>query len=94
MSILDNVAHGLISVLATFARVMLEGLDFIEGGLRALMSGAGLGNEMQTLLLIFMLALFLLGVLRLLKGRLRMTLALLLILILAHTLEHIAHAVS
>jgi hypothetical protein len=49
---------------------------------------------MQTLLLIFMLALFLLGVLRLLKGRLRMTLALLLILILAHTLEHIAHAVS
>ena len=91
MSILDNVAHGLLTVLGTFARLVLGTVDFIEHTLRNLMSGAGLNSDMQTILLIFMLTIFLFGTLRLMKGRIRMTLALTIILVLAHTLGGIAH---
>ncbi len=70
---------------------MLGTVDFIEHTLRNLMSGAGLNSDMQTILLIFMLTIFLFGTLRLMKGRIRMTLALTIILVLAHTLGGIAH---
>ena len=90
MNVLDGFAHGLISVFGTFARIMLDILGFIEGGLRSLMKGAGLNSDVQTVILIFIIAMFLVGVLRLLRGRLRTLVALVLILVLAHTLEGIA----
>ena len=89
MSVLDSYAHGLIGVLATFVRLALAVLGAIEGGLRALMSGAGLSSDVQTLLLILLLAIFLFTALRLLHGRLRLFAALTLFLVLAHTLGHI-----
>ncbi len=92
MTLLERIAHGLISVLASFARVVLGALDVVEGGLRSLMSGAGLSADVQTLLLFVLLVLFLFAVLRLMKGRLRLLLALTLILILAHTLGHLAQS--
>ena len=91
MNILDNAAHGLLLVLGTFARLVLGTVDLIEHTLRNLMSGAGLNSDMQTILLIFLLAVFLFGTLRLMKGRIRMTLALTIVLVLAHTLGGIAH---
>ena len=90
MNVLDSFAHGLIGMFGTFARVMLSILGFVEGGLRSLMKGAGLNSDMQTVILIFVVAMFLVGALRLLRGRIRTSVALLLILVLAHTLEGIA----
>ncbi len=91
MTILDNIAHGVLAVLATFARLVLGTVDLIERTLRSLMSGAGLNSDMQTILLILVLAIFLFATLRLMKGRIRLTLAITLILVLAHTLGGIAH---
>jgi hypothetical protein len=91
MSILDNFAHGFIVVLAALSHFILNILIIVEGWLRALMKGAGLGVDLQTLVLLFILSMFLVGVLRLLGGRLRLTIALVLILILAHTLAGIAN---
>ncbi len=90
MNVLDGFAHGLIGVFGTFARIMLGALGFIEDLLRGLMKGAGLNSDIQTVILIFVIAMFLVGVLRLLRGRLRTSVALVLILVLAHTLEGIA----
>ena len=86
MHILDNFAHGLLVVLAALSRFILGVLDAIEGWCRNLMHGAGLSLDVQTLVLLFILAMFLVGVMRLLGGRIRLVLALILILILAHTL--------
>jgi hypothetical protein len=86
MNILDNFAHGLVVVLAAFAHFTLGLLEMVEGWMRSLMHGAGLSLDTQTVVLIFILVMFLVGVLRLLGGRLRMAIALVLILILAHTL--------
>lgn len=91
MSILDRFAHGVLTVFGTFARLVLDLLDFLEGLLRTLLSGAGLSSDVQTVLLIIMIAIFLFGVLRLMKGRIRLTLAVTLILVLAHTMGRIAH---
>jgi len=91
MSILDNFAHGLLTILAALAHFVLNVLVTVEGWLRALMKGVGLGIDVQTVVIIFILSMFLVGVLRLLGGRLRLTLALVLILILAHTLAGIAN---
>ena len=77
-------------MFGVFARIMLGILGFIEGGMRALMKGVGLNSDMQTVILIFVIVMFLLGVLRLLHGRIRLTVSLILILVLAHTLEGIA----
>ncbi len=90
MNVLDGFAHGLVGVCGTFARVMLSVLGFIEDTLRGLMKSAGLHNDVQTVLLIFIISMFLVATLRLARGRIRMVLALLLILVLAHTLETIA----
>ncbi len=92
MSILDNFAHGILVVLAAFARFTLAALAMVEGWFRALMKDAGVGIDVQTVLMIFILIMFLVGVMRLLGGRLRMTLAFVLILILAHTLAAIGSA--
>jgi hypothetical protein len=91
MDLLDKFAHAVIIILGSFARVMLSVLDFIEDGMRTLMNGAGLRSEMQTVVLIFVITMFLVGVLRLLKGRIRTSVSLILVLVLAHTLERIAH---
>ncbi len=91
MRIVDSFAHGLVGVCGTFARIMLSMLEFVEGMLRGLMKGAGLNNDVQTVALIFITSMFLVAVLRLLRGRLRTSAALVMILILAHTLETIAH---
>jgi hypothetical protein len=76
-------------VLASFSRFILGLLEMVEGWMRALMHGAGLSIDVQTVILIFILAMFLVGVMRLLGGRLRLVIALVLILILAHTLASI-----
>ena len=86
MNILDSFAHGLLLVLAAFSRSIMGALTWTEGMMRALMHGAGLSVDVQTVLMIFIVVMFLVGVLRLLGGRLRLTIALVLILILAHTL--------
>jgi hypothetical protein len=86
MNILDNFAHGLLVVLAALSHFALGLLEMVEGWMRELMHGAGMSLDLQTVVLIFILVAFLVGVLRLLGGRLRMTIALVLILILAHTL--------
>ena len=86
MNILDNFAHGLLVVLAALSRFTLGLLEMVEGWMRELMHGAGMSLDLQTVVLIFILVAFLVGVLRLLGGRLRLTIALVLILILAHTL--------
>ena len=90
MNVLDGFAHGLVGVFGTFARIMLSILGFIEGTLRALMKGAGLNSDVQTVILIFIISMFLVATLRLARGRIRMSLALVFILVLAHTLETIA----
>jgi hypothetical protein len=86
MNILDSFAHGLVVVLAAFSHSALGLLQMVEGWMRALMHGAGMSLDLQTVVLIFILTMFLVGVLRLLGGRVRLLLALVLILILAHTL--------
>jgi hypothetical protein len=86
MNILDNFAHGLLVVLAALSHFTLGLLELVEGWMRELMHGAGMSLDVQTVVLIFILVMFLVGVLRLLAGRLRLTIALVLILILAHTL--------
>ncbi len=90
MNILDNFAHGLLVVLAAFSHFTIGLLDLVEGWMRELMHGAGMSLDLQTVVLIFILAMFLVGVLRLLAGRLRMAIALVLILILAHTLASLS----
>ena len=90
MNVIDAFAHGLVGVFGTFARIVLSILGFIEGSLRSLMKGAGLNSDVQTVVFIFIISMFLVATLRLARGRLRMSLALLLILVLAHTLETIA----
>jgi len=91
MSLLDNFAHGLLVILAAFAHFTLYLLVTVEGWLRALMKGVGLSIDVQTVIIIFIISMFLVGVLRLLGGRLRLTIALVLILILAHTLAGLAN---
>jgi hypothetical protein len=91
MSILDSFAHGVLVVLGALAHFTLNILVTVEGWLRALMRGAGLSLDVQTVIIIFILTMFLVGVLRLLGGRLRLGIALVLILILAHTLAGIAN---
>ena len=92
MSKLNDAAHIVVLLMSTFARFILVGMDWGEGRLRAMMHGVGLGVDIQTVLVVFVICTFLLGVLRLLKGRLRMASALILFLFLAHTLERIAHS--
>ena len=64
MSLLDTFAHGLVSVLGTFARIVLAVLDAAEDGMRALLKGGGLSSDMQTALFIFVVVMFLIGVSR------------------------------
>ena len=93
MNIAHDVAHGLLQVLALFARLLLTGVQMVENGLRALMSTGGLSSELQTLLLIVLLSALLFACLRLLKGHLRQATAFTLVLTLAHTMEHLAAGV-
>ncbi len=90
MSLLDQYAHGLLTMFAMLVRLVLNALATVEGGLRALTSSAGLGNDVQTLLVIVILAVFLFAGLRLLKGRLRSAVSFVLLVTLAHTFEHLA----
>ncbi len=91
MNLLNTFAHGLVSVLGAFARIVLNVLDGAEDGLRALLKSGGLSSDLQTAIFIFVVVMFLIGVTRLLRGRIRSSAALFLILVLAHTLERIAH---
>jgi hypothetical protein len=86
MSLLDNFAHGVLVVLSAFVHFILNALDISERFFRGLMKGAGLSLDVQTVVLIIILSLILIGVMRLLGGRIRLVLGLVLILILAHTL--------
>jgi hypothetical protein len=90
MSILDQFAHGLLGVIGLFAGLVLAGLTMIDGALRYLLSDVGLGSEVQTCAVIFIQVTILLGVLRLLRGRIRLLLAMILMLLLAYTLGRIA----
>ena len=91
MNLLDTFAHGLLNMLGIFARLVLKVLDGAEDGLRALLKDAGLSSDVQTAIFIFVVVTFLIGVTRLLRGRIRSSAAVFLILVLAHTLERIAH---
>jgi hypothetical protein len=91
MNVVDNFSHEVLNVFATFARIMLSILEGVENALRVAMKGAGLSTDAQTLLLLLIIITFLVGISRFLRGRVRTVLALLLILVLAHSLEHIAH---
>ena len=91
MNLLNTFAHGLVSVLGAFARIVLSVLDGAEDGLRVLLRDVGLSSDLQTAIFIFVVVMFLIGVTRLLRGRIRSSAALFLILVLAHTLERIAH---
>ena len=91
MNVVDNFSHEVLIVFGTFARLMLSILEGVEGALRAAMKGVGLSADAQTVLLLLIIITFLVGISRFLRGRIRTSMALLLILVLAHTLEHIAH---
>jgi hypothetical protein len=87
---INDTARGLLTAISAGAHYVFTGFTIIEDGVRFLSAGLGLNNEAQTLVLLFILAMCLLGTIRLLHGRLRTLLAFLLILILVHALEHIA----
>jgi hypothetical protein len=91
MNLLDNFAHGVLVVISAFVHFILTGLDLAEGFFRNQMRGAGLSLDVQTVIMIIILSLFLVGALRLLGGRIRLAIGLVLILILAHTLAGIAN---
>ena len=88
---MDSFSHALVMLLSAVARVMLDALDWIDDTARSLMRSGGLSADLSTVVLIFVLSMFLVGVLRLLKGRLRLSVALLLCLTLAHTLERLGY---
>ena len=48
MSLIDTFAHGLVSVLGAFARIVLDVLDGAEDGLRILLKDVGLSSDLQT----------------------------------------------
>ena len=87
---IDAFARGMIGVLATFARLVLTVIEAIEAGLRALTATAGLTSSVQSVLLITVLSAFLFAALRLLGGRVRSGASSVLLLTLAHALEHLA----
>ena len=89
MSLIEQFAHGLLKMLAMLARLVVTTLETLEDGLRALMATGGLSTDIQMLLLLALLAIFLFACLRLLKGRLRSAVSSILVLTLAHALEHL-----
>jgi hypothetical protein len=91
MVIIDNASRAAVTVMSTVARAILNSMDWLESVLRTNMHNGGIGTDLQTVLIMIVICAFLIGSLRLLKGRLRTSISLILVLFLAHTLERIAH---
>jgi hypothetical protein len=91
MGLLDRFAHGVVSVIATFVSAVLSALEWCETSARATMSNAGLHGDMQTLVLMFVVASILLAASRLLRGPIRTGLVVVLMLTLAHVCSSVAH---
>ena len=79
-------------LISTFASSILGALTWCEQAIRGTMNEAGLhGGDLQTLILIFMVGSFLIAVSRLLRGRIRSALVVVLMLTLAHVVSSVAH---
>jgi hypothetical protein len=78
-------------LISTFAGAVLSALVWIEEAARYTMSSAGLHGDLQTLVLVVVVATFLLGVSRLMSGRIRASLVVVLMLMLAHVCSSVAH---
>ena len=91
MGLLDRFAHGVVMLISTFASFILGALVWCEHSARGTMTAAGLHGDLQTLVLIFVVASFLIAVSRLLRGRLRSGLVVVLMLTLAHVVSSVAH---
>ncbi len=91
MAPLNNFAHAVVSLLSIFARAVLGVMDWTDESFRLLLHSGGLNVDMQTVMLFVVICTVLYGVLRLLRGRLRLAASLLLFLFLAHSLERVAH---
>jgi len=94
MGLLDRFAHSLVSILGQFMSFVLGALEWCESSARGTMSSAGLHGDLQTLVLIFVVASVMLACSRLLTGRLRSSLVMVLMLALAHVCSTVAHGVT
>jgi hypothetical protein len=90
----EQAAHSLVLALSNVVRILMAGIEFGEGGLRTAMQDIGLSVDNQTLLLLFLLSSALVGTIRLVTGRIRIGIALVLILILVHILEKMGHSLG
>jgi hypothetical protein len=93
MGLLDRFAHSVVVLVSTFASAIINALQWGEGSARSTMSSAGLHGDLQTVVLIFVVGTVMLAVSRLLHGRLRTGLVLVLMLTLAHVCSTVAHGV-
>ena len=91
MGLLDRFAHSLVMLITTLASFILSVLEWFEHAARGSMTAAGLHGDLQTLVLIFVVATILIAVSRLLRGRLRSSLVIVLMLTLAHVVSSVAH---
>jgi hypothetical protein len=91
MTAINNFAHAVVTFLTFVSKWILASMDWAESSLRSSMHAGGVGVDLQTVLILFVICMFLWGALRLFKGRLRTSVALFLFLFLAHTLERLGH---
>lgn len=94
MGLLDRFAHSMVSILGKFMSFVIGAMEWCETSARNTMSNAGLHGDLQTLVLIFVVASVMLACSRLLSGRLRTGLVLVLTLALAHVCSTVAHGVT
>jgi hypothetical protein len=93
MGLLDRFAHSVVVLVSTLASAIINALQWCEGSARTTMGSAGLHGDLQTVVLIFVVATVMVAVSRLLHGRLRSGLVLVLMLTLAHVCSTVAHGV-
>jgi len=84
----------MVVILGQFMSFVIGCLEWCETSARNTMSSAGLHGDLQTLVLIFVVATVMLACSRLLTGRLRSGLVIVLILALAHVCSTVAHGVT
>lgn len=79
---LASVTYWITLIFAFFVGV----LGAIDGGLRRLLGEAGVDGQMQTIIIVIITVMFIIGVLRAFGGLIRILLALFLILLVLHLL--------
>ncbi len=90
MGLLDRFAHSIVLLISALAGAILNVLVWIEVTARYTMSSAGLHGDLQTLVLVVVFTTILLGVSRLMSGKIRASLVLVLMLMLAHVCSSVA----